>query len=130
MVDENNIVYDSRDNCNAVIEKNTNKLVSGCKNTTIPNNVTSIGESAFSSCSGLTNITIPDSVTSIGNSAFYECTGLTSIMIPSSVTNIDGWAFGGWTSNQTINCEVLSKPSGWKNNWNGGCNAQIKWNAK
>ena len=130
VVDENNTVYDSRDNCNAVIEKNTNKLVSGCKNTTIPNNVTSIGESAFSSCSGLTNITIPDSVTSIGNSAFYECTGLTSIMIPSSVTNIDGWAFGGWTSNQTINCEVLSKPSGWKNNWNGGCNAQIKWNAK
>ena len=130
VVDENNTVYDSRDNCNAVIEKNTNKLVFGCKNTTIPNNVTSIGESAFSSCSGLTNITIPDSVTSIGNSAFYECTGLTSIMIPSSVTSIDGWAFGGWTSNQTINCEVLSKPSGWKNNWNGGCNAQINWNAK
>ena len=130
VVDENNTVYDSRDNCNAVIEKNTNKLVFGCKNTTIPNNVTSIGESAFSSCSGLTNITIPDSVTSIGNSAFYECTGLTSIMIPSSVTSIDGWAFGGWTSNQTINCEVLSKPSGWKINWNGYCNAQINWNAK
>ena len=130
VVDENNTVYDSRDNCNAVIEKNTNKLVFGCKNTTIPNNVTSIGESAFSSCSGLTNITIPDSVTSIGNSAFYECTGLTSIMIPSSVTSIDGWAFGGWTSNQTINCEVLSKPSGWKINWNGYCNAQINWNVK
>ena len=129
-VDENNTVYDSRDNCNAVIEKNTNKLVFGCKNTTIPNNVTSIGESAFSSCSGLTNITIPDSVTSIGNSAFYECTGLTSIMIPSSVTSIDGWAFGGWTSNQTINCEVLSKPSGWKINWNGYCNVKIKWNVQ
>ena len=130
VVDENNTVYDSRDNCNAVIEKNTNKLVFGCKNTTIPNNVTSIGESAFSSCSGLTNITIPDSVTSIGNSAFYECTGLTSIMIPSSVTSIDGWAFGGWTSNQTINCEVLSKPSGWKINWNGYCNVKIKWNVQ
>jgi len=51
-------------------------------------------------------------------------------MIPSSVTSIDSWAFGGWTSNQTINCEDLSKPSGWKINWNGSCNAQIKWNAK
>ena len=153
VVDENNTVYDSRDNCNAVIEKNTNKLVLGCKNTTIPNNVTSIGDSAFYECTGLTSITIPSSVTSIGNSAFsgctgltsitipssvtrigrstfYECTGLTSIMIPSSVTSIDSWAFGGWTSNQTINCEDLSKPSGWKINWNGSCNAQIKWNAK
>ena len=153
VVDENNTVYDSRDNCNAVIEKNTNKLVFGCKNTTIPNNVTSIGDSAFYECTGLTSITIPSSVTSIGNSAFsgctgltsitipssvtrigrstfYECTGLTSIMIPSSVTSIDSWAFGGWTSNQTINCEDLSKPSGWKINWNGSCNAQIKWNAK
>ncbi len=153
VVDENNTVYDSRDNCNAVIEKNTNKLVFGCKNTTIPNNVTSIGDSAFYECTGLTSITIPSSVTSIGNSAFsgctgltsitipssvtrigrstfYECTGLTSIMIPSSVTSIDSWAFGGWKSNQTINCEDLSKPSGWKNNWNGSCNAQINWNVK
>ena len=153
VVDENNTVYDSRDNCNAVIEKNTNKLVFGCKNTTIPNNATSIGDSAFYECTGLTSITIPSSVTSIGNSAFYgctgltsitipssvtrigrstfyECTGLTSITIPSSVTSIDSWAFGGWTSNQTINCEVSPTPSGWKNNWNGSCNAQIKWNAK
>ena len=153
VVDENNTVYDSRDNCNAVIEKNTNKLVFGCKNTTIPNNVTSIGDTAFFECTGLTSITIPSSVTSIGNSAFsgctgltsitipssvtrigrstfYECTGLTSIMIPSSVTSIDSWAFGGWTSNQTINCEVSPKPSGWKINWNGSCNAQINWNAK
>jgi len=51
-------------------------------------------------------------------------------MIPSSVTSIDSWAFGGWTSNQTINCEVSPKPSGWKINWNGSCNAQINWNAK
>ena len=153
VVDENNTVYDSRDNCNAVIEKNTNKLVFGCKNTTIPNNVTSIGDSAFYGCTGLTSITIPSSVTSIGNSAFSGCTGLTSItipssvtsigrstfsgctgltsiMIPSSVTSIDSWAFGGWTSNQTINCEVSPKPSGWKINWNGSCNAQINWNVK
>ena len=130
VVDENNTVYDSRDNCNAVIEKNTNKLVFGCKNTTIPNNVTSIGNSAFYGCTGLTSITIPSSVTRIGRSTFYECTGLTSIMIPSSVTSIDSWAFDGWTSNQTINCGVSSKPSGWKNNWNYGCNAKIKWNVQ
>ncbi|MCR5644203.1 MAG: leucine-rich repeat domain-containing protein [Prevotella sp.] len=37
---------------------------------TIPNSVTSIGESAFFYCSGLTFVTIPNSVTSIGSDAF------------------------------------------------------------
>ena len=57
-VDKNNGTYDSRDNCNAIIETSTNKLIVGCKNTTIPNSVTSIGDWAFASCSGLTSVTI------------------------------------------------------------------------
>ena len=60
---------------------------------TIPDSVTSIGESAFSGCTGLTSITIPNSVTGIGNSVFSGCTGLTSITIPNSVTSIDDYAF-------------------------------------
>ena len=59
----------------------------------IPNTVTSIGSSAFSSCIGLTSIIIPSSVTTIGGHAFYYCTGLTSITIPSSVTSIGIYAF-------------------------------------
>ena len=60
---------------------------------TIPNSVTSIGGAVFYSCSSLTSITIPDGVTSIGNSAFHGCKSLASITIPNSVTSIGGAAF-------------------------------------
>ena len=62
---------------------------------TIPNSVTSIGNSAFSGCTGLTSVTIPNSVTSIGESAFYDCSSLTSVTIPNSVTSIGEGAFSG-----------------------------------
>ena len=96
-VDKNNKVYDSRNNCNAIIETATNTLICGCKNTVIPDSVTGIGDSAFAYCTGLTSVTIPNSVTSIGESAFADCTGLTSITIPNSVTSIDRYAFSDCT---------------------------------
>ena len=64
-VDNGNSIYDSRENCNAIIETASNTLIAGCMNTTIPSSVTSIGGGAFYGCSGLTSVTIPNSVTSI-----------------------------------------------------------------
>ena len=93
VVESGNSKYDSRDNCNAIIETSSNTLITGCKTTQIPNSVTKIGNNAFSSCSELTSIEIPDSVTSIGNNAFYGCIGLTSITIGKSVTEISSSAF-------------------------------------
>ena len=95
VVDKNNSTYDSRNNCNAIIETSTNNLIFGCKNTTIPNSVTSIGDQAFYGCSELTSVTIPNSVTFIGNFAFSGCSGLTSVTIPNSVTTIGSYAFHG-----------------------------------
>ena len=89
--------FDSRNNCNAIIATASNTLICGCKNTTIPNSVTSIGGYAFLGCSGLTSVTIPNSVTSIGNSAFSGCSGVTSVTIPNSVTTIGSSAFWGCT---------------------------------
>ena len=116
VVEEGNSVYDSRDNCNAIIKTEYDELIVGCQSTiilngvksigrvafcdcsgltsvNIPNSVTSIGEYAFRGCSGLSSVTIPNSVTSIGRTAFAVCSGLTSITIPNSVTSIDEQAF-------------------------------------
>lgn len=78
-VDENNSNFDSRDNCNAIIETSTNTLILGCMNTTIPKNIVDIRSFAFDGCTNLTSITIPNSVQSIRYSAFFNCTNLMSI---------------------------------------------------
>ena len=90
-----NTKYDSRNNCNALIETETNTLIQGCNNTVIPGGVMSIGDDAFYLCTGLTGIEIPASVTTIGETAFYGCTGLTSIEIPAGMTDIGNDAFSG-----------------------------------
>ena len=93
-VDPANPVFDSRDNCNAIIVTSTNELLTGCANTVIPNTVTSIGENAFCGLTGLTSITIPESVTSIGAGAFSFCFNLTGdLTIPNSVETIGAGAF-------------------------------------
>ena len=122
VVESGNTKYDSREDCNAIIETATNTLVAGCKNTVIPNSVTTIGNDAFRDCTGLTSITIPNSVTTIGQSAFYGCTGLTSITIPNSVTTIGEYAFQGCSGFTSIVVE-----SG-NTNYDSreGCNAIIE----
>lgn len=109
-VNSSNTVYDSRDNCNAIIETATNTLVAGCKNTVIPNSITTIGNYAFSHCSGLTSVTIPNSVTSIGWGAFGYCEDLTSVTIPNSVTSIANNSFRSCSglTNITIGSSVTS----------------------
>lgn len=86
--------YDSRDNCNAIIETASNTLLIGCKNTTfVPNTVTAIRAGAFYYCSGLTSITLPNSLTTIGDCAFQGCSGLSEITMSNSLTSIGFQAF-------------------------------------
>ena len=92
---------------------------------TIPQSVTSIGDSAFAGCHNLVSLTINDAATSIGrrafaecpltttlelgenittigNSAFYDCRGLKNVTIPQSVTSIGDSAFGECSSLETL----------------------------
>ena len=102
IVSSGNSVYDSRNNCNAIIHSATNTLVTGCQNTIIPNTVTAIGESAFCDCSSLASVTIPSTVTSIGNDAFRGCSRLTSVTIPNSVMLIGNYAFNSCQSLSSV----------------------------
>ena len=111
IVEKGNKTYDSRNDCNAIIETKSNTLIYGSNNAVIPNTVTSIGEKAFYNCSTLTSITIPNSVISIGASAFWGCSVLTSITIPESVTTIGEAAFDG-TKLRNIVIKTNTPPSG------------------
>ena len=86
-VDAENRWYDSRYDCNAIMETATNTLVAGCKNTVIPDDTERIGAKAFESCSDLNEITIPEGVTCIGDSAFLR-SSISSIILPDGLKKI------------------------------------------
>ena len=101
-VDPANTVFDSRNNCNAVIEKSTGKLVIGSNNTIIPSGVKIIGEAAFGSRSGLKSAVLPEGVTTLEEAAFIYCSGMKSIIIPSTLTSIGMNAFARCTRLSSI----------------------------
>ena len=115
VVEEGNIRQDSRNNCNAVIRNLyadcSPELVIGCKNTTIPNGVLSIGSYAFRGCKGLQEIEIPSSVTTIYRSAFYGCISLKSVVLGENITSIEDLAFYNCYNLEKIVSLSLTPPS-------------------
>ncbi|MBR5726678.1 MAG: leucine-rich repeat protein [Muribaculaceae bacterium] len=122
IVDSGNPKYDSRDNCNAVIETASNTLIAGCMGTVIPNSVTTIDNYAFAYCSGLTSVNIPNSVTTIGVMAFARCGNLTNVNIGNSVSEIGDWAFVSCRSLKSIIVDSGNPKYDSRNN----CNAIIE----
>ena len=103
VVDSNNATYDSRNNCNAIIETESNMLLTGCKNTIIPDDIQIIENSAFRGCTGLETITIPSSVYSIESCAFCDCSGLTEVILQEGLQYINANAFENCVSLTSIN---------------------------
>lgn len=102
VVEEGNPTYNSAGNCNAIVQTSSKKLISGCKNTVIPNTVKTIAYRAFEGCSGMATISIPNSVTKIEQWAFLSCVDLISMVIPNSVTSIGFGAFQACSSLESI----------------------------
>lgn len=110
-VDSDNLVFDSRDNSNAIIETETNTLVVGCQNSLIPNTVTEIGDYAFQHCTLLTSIVIPNSVTTIGDYAYNGCSGLTRVDIGNATTTIGKYAFYDCSNLVKVSCLATTPPA-------------------
>ena len=110
-VENGNLEYYSEGNC--IIEKETKKLIVGCKTSKIPSDVLSIGEHAFSGCKSLKSISIPNGVETIGKDAFYGCESLENVIIPNSVINIGEHAFYGCKSLKNMSIPYSVKTMGW-----------------
>ena len=119
-VAEGNSKYDSRNDCNGIIETAENMLVYGTSGMTIPSTVTSIGNAAFAN-NPMTSITIPNSIKTIGAQAFVSCENLTSLVIPASVTNMYTDSFLGCSALTSISVESGNKAFDSRDN----CNAII-----
>ena len=121
-VEAGNTTFDSRDNCNAIIETATNTLCVGCMNTVIPETVTAIGASAFSGKPGLKEVNLPNSVTSIGWAAFWADDDLTKVKLSAGITDLGESPFGA--------CENITSfeidPNNPKYDARDNCNAIIE----
>lgn len=121
VVSNKNSVYDSRNNCNAIIETTSDTLISGCKNTVIPEGLTKINEGAFAGITNLKQIKLPSSLLNIGESSFSN-SGLVSIVIPKNVEHIDNAAFYGCKLLESIIVDKDNSKFDSRNN----CNAIIE----
>lgn len=92
-VNSNNGFYDSRNNCNALLETATDSLIIGCWKTNIPQDSRSIAPYAFRNVRRLKKIVIPEGVSYIGEEAFNGCKELDSVILPSSLTTIRDYTF-------------------------------------
>lgn len=109
-VAEDNSVYDSRNNSNAIIHTSTNKLLIGCNGTVIPDDIQIIGDCAFWA-SKIENVTIPDSVTSIERQAFRECNNLKTVNIGKGVKEWGYQVFSKASGDYYLNSDIPDSQS-------------------
>ena len=116
VVSPDNTVFDSRNNCNAIINTETNTLIEGCKQSVIPESVKEIGMTAFNGITGLTSIEIPEGVEKVSHMAFSGCSNLSYISLPSTMKRIESFAFSYCKNLQEMRCYANTPPESYYNN--------------
>ncbi len=127
VVDENNAVYDSRNNCNAIIQKDNKVLISACSATSLPDDLEQIGPMAFAGLS-VSRVEIPASLKSIGQEAFYQMSNLKTIVMkhtaPFAFNEMFFGSSSGYPSSLTLEVPEATidayKQKGWKTLDEGG----------
>lgn len=117
-VDKNNTIYDSRDNCNAIIKKSNDGLKHGCNVTIIPDSVKLLDTYCFSSCTFKT-ISIPEGVNYFATGVFMNCPNLETITLPSTLTKMVGAEFRGCSNLKEIKFLSTMPPSYTSATWFG-----------
>ena len=92
-IDKSNPKYDSRNDCNAIVETKVNRIIFGCSKTVFVETITSIGEHAFSYCSELKELTLPNTITEVKSYAFENCDNLKIAELPSSLKLVESFIF-------------------------------------
>lgn len=95
-VSHKNKKYDSRNDCNAIINTEMSTLVMGCVSTVIPSDIDAIGEYAFAYCVNLQNIVVPNGISSINESAFLRCSALKTVSLPLTLEEFKGGSQFGY----------------------------------
>lgn len=112
VVEEGNPQYDSRNNCNAIIETSTQTLIHACYNTTIPDGIKVIGGGAFLHSSKIKQIILPSSIKKIEGGAFSDCINLEQIHLPEGLEVI-GNAFENCDNLKSIHIPSTVKEIDW-----------------
>ena len=78
-----------------VIGSRAFKDCSALETITLPDDLTSIEESALENCTTLTEVNIPDGIATIKSNAFKGCTALEEVVLPNSLEVVEDSAFEG-----------------------------------
>lgn len=122
-VDKRNPIYDSRNECNAIIRKQDNALLYGCKSTIIPSSVITMKSHAFLGCM-METVSIPVGVKIIEPTVYTYCVNLKKVKISSSVEELDYSSFYGCNNITSIEVDDRNKIYDSRE----GCNAVIETN--
>ena len=110
-VEEGNAVYDSRNDCNAIIKTESDELLAASLNTVIPEGIKKIYDSVFSGRKDLIHVVLPEGLETLGNWVFSGCTNLQSLSFPSTMKDYGEYTISGVTTLRQLIINAREAPA-------------------